>query len=64
MDTNLNLDSIEGLYIKTVIEKYGLSIKWNDARWSWGPYNKETWVFGGVVSGFVIQYHKYPNSPL
>jgi hypothetical protein len=49
VDTNLNIDSIEGLYIKTFIEKYGLSIEWNDAGWSWGPYNKETGIFGGVV---------------
>ena len=49
VDPDLNLKSIEGLYLKTFIEKYELSIEWNDAGWSWGAVNKETGLWGGVV---------------
>ena len=50
INTDFNVLSIEGLYIKTFIEKNGLSMEWNDAGWSWGPLNSE-----GVLIGVVGQ---------
>ena len=46
---DLNIPSIEGIFLKTFIEKYKLSHKWHDAGFSWGPFDKETGQFGGVL---------------
>ena len=46
---NINTTSIEGIFLKTFIQKYQLSHEWNDANMSWGPFDKETRRFGGVV---------------
>ena len=46
---NFNIPSIEGIFLKTFIEKYELSHEWNDAGFSWGPVDKETGQFGGVL---------------
>ena len=47
--TDFSIASIEGIFLKTFIEKYELSHEWNDAGNSWGPFDKETGRFGGVV---------------
>jgi hypothetical protein len=49
IDPDLKIDTIEGIYMRTFIEKYELSIEWNDAGQSWGPISKETGLWGGVV---------------
>ena len=49
MHQDLNIPSIEGIFLKTFIEKYELSHEWNDAGYSWGPFDKEIGKFGGVL---------------
>ena len=46
---DLNITSIEAIFLKTFIEKYELSYEMNDAGSSWGPIDSETGRFGGVV---------------
>ena len=46
---DFNIPSIEGVFLKTFIEKYELSHDLNDAGFSWGPVDKETGRFGGVL---------------
>ena len=46
---DLKIPSIEGILLKTFIERYELSHEWNDAGFSWGPFDNETGKFGGVL---------------
>ena len=49
MTTDLNVPSIEGMFIKTFVERNGLSVELNNAFSKWGGIDKKTALWYGVV---------------
>ena len=58
---DLSIDSIEGIFAQTFVEKYQLSLEWNDAGWSWGAISKETGLWGDVVGMVRKMYNVVVN---
>ena len=55
MTTDLNVPSIEGMIIKTFVERFGLSVELNNAFGKWGGIDEDTGLWNGVV-GMVSSY--------
>ena len=62
-DDQIDRDSIEGLAIKTFIEKYNLSVEWINEGGFWGSKD-ENGTFNGVIGRVKKTLFKYFRNPI
>ena len=52
---NMHEKSVDGMFLKSFIERKNITVDWHNANLSWGRYDEKTGKFGGLVGMVIYQ---------